>query len=91
MCLLFDAPHGHPGCRLHPGASQDLAAALYRHTQYTHTETYSQIEITHSIIFTNQILHKVFIVSTIKPMYQLTITRSLWCKMKFAAWTNDLQ
>jgi hypothetical protein len=40
--LLFDAPpHGHPGCRLYPGASQDLAVALYLHKQ--HTETYSQM------------------------------------------------
>jgi hypothetical protein len=28
VCLIFDAPHGHPGCQLHPGASQDLVAAL---------------------------------------------------------------
>jgi hypothetical protein len=74
VCLLFDAPHGHPSCRLHPEASQDLAAALYLHKQHTHTETNSQIETTHSILFTNQILHKVFIISTTKPMYQLTIT-----------------
>jgi ribosomal protein L39E len=26
--LLFDAPPGNPGCRLHPGASQDLVAIL---------------------------------------------------------------
>jgi hypothetical protein len=40
--LLFDAPsHGHSGCRLHPGASQDLAAALLgwrsHIQQHTHT------------------------------------------------------
>jgi hypothetical protein len=36
--LLFDAPpHGHPGCRLYPGASQDLAVALYLHKQHTYT------------------------------------------------------
>jgi hypothetical protein len=29
--ILFDAPHGHPGCSLHPRASQDLADALYLH------------------------------------------------------------
>jgi hypothetical protein len=71
--LLFDAPHGHPGSQLHHGASQDLIATLYLHKQHTHIETYSQMEITHSIIFTNQILHKVFIVSITKPMYQLII------------------
>jgi hypothetical protein len=58
--LLYDAPHGHPGFRLHVGASQDLAVALYLHKQYTHIEIYRQMEIAHSIIFTNQILHKVF-------------------------------
>jgi hypothetical protein len=68
-------PHGHRSCQLHPKGSQDLAAALYLHKQHTHIETYSQMEITHSIIFTNQILHKVFIVSITKPMYQLTITQ----------------
>jgi hypothetical protein len=41
--LLYDAPHGHPICRLHPGASQDLTAALYLHKQHTHIETYSQM------------------------------------------------
>jgi hypothetical protein len=41
------------------------------------TETYSQMEITHSIIFTNQILYKVFIISTINPRYQLTITQRI--------------
>jgi hypothetical protein len=75
--LLFDAPHGHPGCQLHSGARRDLTAILYLHNQHTHTETYNQIEITHSIIFTNQILHKVFIVSTTKPRYQLTIIRRI--------------
>jgi hypothetical protein len=40
-------------------------------------KTYSQIEITHSIIFTNQILHKVFIVSATKPRYQLIITQRI--------------
>jgi hypothetical protein len=35
------------------------------------------MEITYSIIFTNQILHKVFIVLTTKPMYQLTITQRI--------------
>jgi hypothetical protein len=54
-----------------------LVAALYLHKQHTHTETYSQMEITHSIIFINQILHKVFIISTTKPMYQLTITQRI--------------
>jgi hypothetical protein len=33
--LLFDALHGHPGCQLHPRASQDLAATLYLHKQHT--------------------------------------------------------
>jgi hypothetical protein len=70
-------PHGHPGCQLHPGASQDLADALYMHKQHTHTETCIQMEITHSIIFTNQILHNLFIVSTTKHMYQLTITHRI--------------
>jgi hypothetical protein len=71
--------NGHPNYRLHPEASQDLAAILYLHKQHTHThtETYSQMEITHSIIFTNQILHKVFIILTIKSMYQLTITQRI--------------
>jgi hypothetical protein len=54
-----------------------LVAALYLHKQHTHTETYSQIEITHSIICTNQILQKVFIVSTTKHMYQLPITQRI--------------
>jgi hypothetical protein len=48
-------------------------------------ETYSQIinlhtssiEITHSIIFINQILHKVVVVSTTKPSYQLSITQRI--------------
>jgi hypothetical protein len=75
--LLFDAPHRHPDCRLHPVDSQDLTAVLYLHKQHTHTETYIQIEITYSIIFINQILHKVFIVSTTKLMYQLTITQRI--------------
>jgi hypothetical protein len=35
------------------------------------------MEITHLIIFTNQILHKVFIVSTTKSMYQVTITQRI--------------
>jgi hypothetical protein len=26
--LIFDAPYGHPGCRLHPRARQDLAATF---------------------------------------------------------------
>jgi hypothetical protein len=91
VCLLFDAPHGHPGHRLHPVASQDLAAALYLHKQHTHTKIYSQMEIIHSIIFTNQILHKVFIVSTIKHMYHLTITQILCFEMKFSFCTNDLR
>jgi hypothetical protein len=71
------SPHGHPGCRLHPEGSQDLAVALYLHKQHTHTETNSQMEITHLIIFTKQILHKVFIILTIKPSYQLTITQRI--------------
>jgi hypothetical protein len=35
------------------------------------------MKITHSIIFTNQILHKVFIISTIKPMYEVIITQRI--------------
>jgi hypothetical protein len=46
-------PIGCPSCRLHHVASQDLAAALYLHKQYT-------IGDTHAIIFVNQILHKVY-------------------------------
>jgi hypothetical protein len=42
--LLFDAPLGHPGCRLHPRAGQDLVAALPRWRshiqQHTNIETY---------------------------------------------------
>jgi hypothetical protein len=75
--LLFDAPHEHPCCRLDPRAKQDLTATLYLHKQHTHTEIYSQVEITHSIIFINQILYKVFIVSTTKFMYQLTVTKRI--------------
>jgi hypothetical protein len=58
--LLFDVPHRNPGCWLHPEASQDLTVALYLHKQHTQIEIYiySQMEITHSIIFINQILHK---------------------------------
>jgi hypothetical protein len=95
--LLFDAPHRHPGCRLHPGASQDLVAVLYRHKQHTHTETYSQIEIIHSIIFTNQILHKLFIVWTTKPSLSINtknnchLIQSLWYEMKFSTWINDVR
>jgi hypothetical protein len=37
----------------------------------------SPMEITQSIIFTNQILDKVFIISTTKPRYQLTITQRI--------------
>jgi hypothetical protein len=37
-------PHGHPGCRLHPVASQDLVAALLgwrsHIQQHTHTKKY---------------------------------------------------
>jgi hypothetical protein len=61
----------------HPGASQYLTATLYMYKQHTHIETYSQMEITHSVIFNNQILNKVFIVSTTKFMYQLTITQRI--------------
>jgi hypothetical protein len=89
-CLLFDAPHGHLAGLLtsswsYPGFDSRivLASATYIYTQYT--EAYSQIvnlhmsqmEITHSIIFTNQILHKVFIILTVKPSYQLTITQRI--------------
>jgi hypothetical protein len=35
------------------------------------------MEITHSIIFTNQILHKVFIISTTMPRYQLTFIQRI--------------
>jgi hypothetical protein len=35
------------------------------------------MKIIHSIIFTNQILHKMFIVSTTKTRYQLTITERI--------------
>jgi hypothetical protein len=70
-------PHELPGCRLHPEASHDLTVILYLYKQHTHTETYSQMEITHSIIFINQMVHKVFIISTIKPSYQLTITQKI--------------
>jgi hypothetical protein len=35
------------------------------------------MEITHSIILTNQILHKVFTISTTKTSYQLTITQRI--------------
>jgi hypothetical protein len=35
------------------------------------------MKITHSIIFINQILHKVFIVLTTKPMHQVTITQKI--------------
>jgi hypothetical protein len=74
MCVFYlIPPYGHPGCRLHPGTSQNFAAALYLHKKHTHTEIYSQMKITYSIIFIIQILHKVFIVSTTEPMYQLTI------------------
>jgi hypothetical protein len=82
VSYLMPLPHGHPGCRLYPGASQDLAVALYIHKQ--HTKIYSQtvnlhmslVEITHSIIFTNQILDKVFHPFEHK-VYQLTITQRL--------------
>jgi hypothetical protein len=33
--LLFDTLHGHPGCRLHSEASQNLATAFYLHKQHT--------------------------------------------------------
>jgi hypothetical protein len=85
-CLLFDAPHGHPGCQLYPRASQDLATVLYQHKKHTktqHTKTYDQtinlhtwwMEITHSIIFINQILDKVYCIE--HKVYQLTIRQSL--------------
>jgi hypothetical protein len=35
------------------------------------------MEIIYSIIFINQILHKVFIILTIKLMYQVTITQKI--------------
>jgi hypothetical protein len=76
VSYLMPLPHGHPG------ASQDLAVALYIHKQ--HTKIYSQtvnlhmslVEITHSIIFTSQILDKVFHPFEHK-VYQLTITQRL--------------
>jgi hypothetical protein len=57
------------------------------------------MEITHSIIFTNQIFHKVFIVSTTKTSLSINyytknnchLTQSPWCEMKFSTWTNDLR
>jgi hypothetical protein len=60
MRVSYFMPPGHSGCRLHLEANQDLVAALYLYKQHTHTKTYSQMDITHSFIFTNQILYKVF-------------------------------
>jgi hypothetical protein len=73
MRHLFDAPHMGflvADCILE-------LTTLYLHKQHTHTETYSQMEITYSIIFTNQILHIVFIILTSKPSYQLTIIQRI--------------
>jgi hypothetical protein len=46
-CLMYVSylmpHHEHPSCRVHPRASQDLAAALYLHKQ--HTETHVHIHI----------------------------------------------
>jgi hypothetical protein len=39
--LLFDAPYGHPSCRLDPGTSQDLAAVLYLHKQHKVGDTHA--------------------------------------------------
>jgi hypothetical protein len=38
--LIFDAPYGHPGCRLHSRASYDFAATLYLHKQHTVGDTH---------------------------------------------------
>jgi hypothetical protein len=71
--LLFDASppspgHGYPGCRLHPGGRQDLAAALSgwrSHIQrHTHIETYIKLNGDH----------------TFNYIYQLNITQSLCIK-----------
>jgi hypothetical protein len=40
--LLFDALHGHPGCWLHPGASQDLAATLSGCRSHIQQHTYTE-------------------------------------------------
>jgi hypothetical protein len=63
--LLFDAPPGHPGCRLHPRGSQDLVATLsgWRShiQQHTHTEIYIKSNEDH----------------TFNYIYQSNITQSL--------------
>jgi hypothetical protein len=62
-------PHlGHPSCQLHPGASQDLAAALpgWRShiQQHTHIETYIKPNGDH----------------TFNYIFQSNITQRLWIK-----------
>jgi hypothetical protein len=94
--LLFDAPHENPGCRLHPGSSQDLTVALWgwrsHIQQHTHIETYIKPnEITHSIIFTNQKIHTLFISSNYYTKNNCHLTQSLYTTMKFSLWTNDLR
>jgi hypothetical protein len=56
--LLFNAPHGHPDCRMHLRASQDLAATLsgwrsHIH-QHTHTETYTKSNGDHTFNYIYQ-------------------------------------
>jgi hypothetical protein len=49
------------------------------------------MEITHSIIFTNQILHKVYVLSNNYTKNNCHLTQSLYTEMKFSLWTNDLR
>jgi hypothetical protein len=96
VSLLFHAPYGHPSCWLHHGARQDLAATLlgwrsHIH-QHTHIETYIEPNGDHTvIIFTNQLLNKVYVSSNYYTKNNCQLTQSLYTEMKFSLWTNDLR
>jgi hypothetical protein len=80
MCvdyLMPPNPNGRPSCWLHPGAIQDLTIALLGKATYIYRNIYKvNGDHTFNYIY-NQILYKVSIISTIKPMYQVTITQRI--------------
>jgi hypothetical protein len=49
------------------------------------------MEITYSILFTNQILLKVYVLSNYYRKNNCHLTQSLYTEMKFSLWINDLQ
>jgi hypothetical protein len=49
------------------------------------------MEIIYSIIFTDQILHKVYVLSNYYTKNNYHLTQILYTEMKFFLWTNDLR